>query len=164
MRWGWRGGRGGWVGGGVGVPGGGYGGEVYDSCQCSRMSNMSMHDVRMLKVLVWTQYHYSAAAVKETPDRLAVCIVGRAITLRLHLNVVAELLGIIPGRLYFDRGIRETPGVSLCDRDRPEVKDSGRDLKVVVSSHGEPDAVPSLGIRRILCCLSWTTHPRTIMS
>ena len=31
------------------------GGEVCDSCQCSHMSNMPMHDVRMLKVLVWTQ-------------------------------------------------------------------------------------------------------------
>ena len=33
----------------------GGGGEVCDSCQCSHMSNMPMHDVRMLKVLVWTQ-------------------------------------------------------------------------------------------------------------
>ena len=77
----------------------------------------------------------------------AVCTVVRAVTHRLHLNVVAELLGIIPGRLCFDRGIRETPGVSLCDRDRPEVKECGRDPKAVVSSHGEPHAVPSPGVR-----------------
>ena len=57
--------------------------------------------------------------------------------------MVAELLGVIPGRLCFDRGIRETPGVSLCDRDRPEVKDPERDPKAVVSSHGEPHAVQS---------------------
>ena len=50
----------------------------------------------------------------------------KAVTHRLHLNVVAELLGVIPGRLCFDKGIRETPGVSLCDRDKPEVKDPGR--------------------------------------
>ena len=35
--------------------GGGGGGEVCDSCQCSHMSNTPMHDVHMLKVLVWTQ-------------------------------------------------------------------------------------------------------------
>ena len=57
--------------------------------------------------------------------------------------MAAELLGIIPGRLCFDRGMRETPGVSLCDRDRPEVKDPRRDPKAVVSSHGKPHAVPS---------------------
>ena len=34
---------------------GGLGGEVCDSCQCSHMSNTPMHDVHMLKVLVWTQ-------------------------------------------------------------------------------------------------------------
>ena len=39
----------------VGGSGEGGGGEVCDSCQCSHMSNMPMHDVRMLKVLVWTQ-------------------------------------------------------------------------------------------------------------
>ena len=53
--------------------------------------------------------------------------------------MVAELLGVIPGRLCFDRGIRETPGASLCGRDKPEVKDPGRDPK----AHGEPHAVPS---------------------
>ena len=58
-------------------------------------------------------------------DRLAVCTVVRAVTHRLHLNVVAELLGVIPARLCFDRGIRENPGVSLCDRDKPEVNDLG---------------------------------------
>ena len=31
------------------------GGEAFDSCQCSYMSNTPMHDVHMLKVLVWTQ-------------------------------------------------------------------------------------------------------------
>ena len=31
------------------------GGEACDSCQCSHMSNTPMHDVHMLKVLVWTQ-------------------------------------------------------------------------------------------------------------
>ena len=30
-------------------------GEVCESCQCSHMSNTPMHDVYMLKVLVWTQ-------------------------------------------------------------------------------------------------------------
>ena len=35
--------------------GGGGGGEACDSCQCSHMSNTPMHDVHMLKVLVWTQ-------------------------------------------------------------------------------------------------------------
>ena len=30
-------------------------GEVCESCQCSHMSNTPMHDVHMLKVLVWTQ-------------------------------------------------------------------------------------------------------------
>ena len=30
-------------------------GEACDSCQCSHMSNTPMHDVHMLKVLVWTQ-------------------------------------------------------------------------------------------------------------
>ena len=39
--------------GGGGVGGGG--GEACDSCQCSHMSNTPMHDVHMLKVLVWTQ-------------------------------------------------------------------------------------------------------------
>ena len=34
---------------------GGEGGEAFDSCQCSYMSNTPMHDVHMLKVLVWTQ-------------------------------------------------------------------------------------------------------------
>ena len=91
--------------------------------------------------------HSSASAEKETPDCLAVCTVVRAVTHRLHLNVVAELLGVIPGRLCSDRGIRETPGVSLCDRDRPEVKDPGRDPKAVVSSHGEPRAVPAPRVR-----------------
>ena len=90
---------------------------------------------------------HSASAVKETPDRLAVCTVVRAVMHRLRLNVVAELLGVIPGRLCFDRGIRETPGVSLCGRDKPEVKDPGRDPKAVVSSHGEPHAVPSPRVR-----------------
>ena len=33
----------------------GGGGEACDSCQCSHMSNTPMHDVHMLKVLVWTQ-------------------------------------------------------------------------------------------------------------
>ena len=84
---------------------------------------------------------------KETPDRLAVCTVVRAVTHRLHLNVVAELLGTIPGRLCFDRGIREFPRVSLCDRDRPEVKDPGRDPRAVVGSHGELHAVPSPRVR-----------------
>ena len=35
--------------------GGGGEGEACDSCQCSHMSNTPMHDVHMLKVLVWTQ-------------------------------------------------------------------------------------------------------------
>ena len=30
-------------------------GEACDFCQCSHMSNTPMHDVHMLKVLVWTQ-------------------------------------------------------------------------------------------------------------
>ena len=47
-------GRGG-GGGGGGGGGRGGGGEACDSCQCSHMSNTPMHDVHMLKVLVWTQ-------------------------------------------------------------------------------------------------------------
>ena len=78
---------------------------------------------RQCMMSLCSKLHSSASAVKETPDCLAVCTVVRAVTHRLHLNVVAELLGVIPGRLCSDRGIRETPGVSLCDRDRPEVKD-----------------------------------------
>ena len=56
--------------------------------------------------------------------------------------MVADLLGVIPGRLCSDKEMWETLGASLCDRDRPEVKDPGRDPKAVVSSHGEPHAVP----------------------
>ena len=107
------------VGWGEAWGGGGPGSEVCDCCQCSHMSNTPMHDVHMLKVLVWTQLHYSASAVKETPDRLAVCTVVRAVTHRLHLNVVAELLGVLPGRLCFDRGIRkprECPSATEIDR------------------------------------------------
>ena len=47
-------GRGGGA-GGVGGRGLGVGGEACDFCQCSHMSNTPMHDVHMLKVLVWTQ-------------------------------------------------------------------------------------------------------------
>ena len=61
--------------------------------------------------------------------------------------MVAELLEVIPGRLCSDRGIQEMPGASLCDRDRPEVKDPGKDPKAVVSSHGEPRAVPAPTVR-----------------
>ena len=43
------------AGGGVGWVREAGGGEVCDSCQCSHMSNTPMHDVHMLKVLVWTQ-------------------------------------------------------------------------------------------------------------
>ena len=57
------------------------------------MSNTPMHDVQMLKVLVWTQLHSSASAVKETPDRLAVCTVVRAVTHRLLLKG-----GVLEGR------------------------------------------------------------------
>ena len=42
-------------GGGGGGARGGPGDEACDSCQCSHMSNTPMHDVHMLKVLVWTQ-------------------------------------------------------------------------------------------------------------
>ena len=77
-----------------------------------------------------------SGSVKETPDRLAVCTVERTVTHRLHLNVVAELLRVIPGS-----------GSSLCDRDRPEVKELRRDPKAVVSSHGEPITVPAPRVR-----------------
>ena len=33
---------------------------------------------------------------KETPDRLVVCTVVKAVAHRLHLNVVAELRGVFP--------------------------------------------------------------------
>ena len=47
-------GSGGGRGGGGGAEGGAEG-EACDSCQCSHISNTPMHDVHMLKVLVWTQ-------------------------------------------------------------------------------------------------------------
>ena len=52
----WQG-KAGWVPTGAGLVDGGQGlgGEACDSCQCSHMSNTPMHDVHMLKVLVWTQ-------------------------------------------------------------------------------------------------------------